>query len=469
MSAGQGARQEHGGFNLSAWALTHKPLIGFLMVIALLAGLRAYQGLGRDEDPPFTIKTMVVRAFWPGADAIQTAKQLTDRLEKPLESLEYIDFVTSYTKPGEATIMVNLRDSTPPKAVPDQWYQVRKKLGDIRGQLAAGRRRSVLQRRLRRRVWRDLRADQRRLHLSRAARPGRVHPRRAAAREQRRQGGSHRRAGRGHLHRPVAAADGGLGHRAGTAGRDARQPERRHCLRHHRNAERTHRRAREWRARFGRGARKRRHSRRRPAGAPAGFRARDARLQGSAHAAVPLQRHARDRHRRVHVEGRQRARSRRGARKGAHAHRERSAGGHRRASRRQPARGGRGIRRAVHARIVRGHRHRADRELREPGRARRPGGRDQHSAGARDHLRVHGHVRDQPAAHLARRVDHLARPAGGRRHDRGGDDGEENGGGLGQVPRRHLRLHLHRIPDAHRHAGVGRGFPAGGIRQERRR
>ena len=127
-----------GGFNASAWALAHKPLIGFLMVIALLAGLRAYNDLGREEDPPFTIKLMVVRAFWPGADAAQTAKQLTDRLEKPLESLEYIDFVNSYTKPGESTLMVTLRDNTPPEAVPDQWYQVRKKLGDIRGQLPQG-------------------------------------------------------------------------------------------------------------------------------------------------------------------------------------------------------------------------------------------------------------------------------------------------------------------------------------------
>jgi len=129
---------EHGGFNASAWALNHKPLIGFLMVIALFAGFRAYQDLGRDEDPPFTIKLMVVRAMWPGADAEQTAKQLTDRLEKPLESLQYLDFVSSYTKPGESTIMVTLRDDTPPGAVPDQWYQVRKKLGDIRGQLPQG-------------------------------------------------------------------------------------------------------------------------------------------------------------------------------------------------------------------------------------------------------------------------------------------------------------------------------------------
>ena len=126
------------GFNASAWALTHKPFVGFMMVILLLAGVISYESLGRDEDPPFTIKVMVVRAIWPGADAEQTAKQLTDRLEKPLESLQYIDFVSSYTKPGESTLMVTLKDSTPPEAVPEQWYQVRKKLGDIRGQLPQG-------------------------------------------------------------------------------------------------------------------------------------------------------------------------------------------------------------------------------------------------------------------------------------------------------------------------------------------
>jgi multidrug efflux pump subunit AcrB len=136
--SGEAAKHEPGRFNLSAWALNHKPFIGFMMVVMLLAGLRAYGNLGRDEDPPFTIKTMVVRALWPGADANQTAKQLTDRLEKPLESLEHVDFLTSYTKPGEATVFVNLRDSTPPEAVPNQWYQVRKKIGDIRGQLPQG-------------------------------------------------------------------------------------------------------------------------------------------------------------------------------------------------------------------------------------------------------------------------------------------------------------------------------------------
>ena len=126
------------GFNASAWALTHKSFIGFLMAMSLLAGLLAYGELGRDEDPPFTLKVMIVRAFWPGATADETARQLTDRLEKPLESLTWLDYTNSYSKPGESTVMVILRDDTPPEAVPDQWYQVRKKINDVRHTLPEG-------------------------------------------------------------------------------------------------------------------------------------------------------------------------------------------------------------------------------------------------------------------------------------------------------------------------------------------
>ena len=81
------------------------------------------------------MKVMIVRALWPGADAEQTAKLVTDKMEKALESLQWLDVITSYTKPGEATLMVILRDSTPPGEVPDQWYEVRKKIGDMRGSL----------------------------------------------------------------------------------------------------------------------------------------------------------------------------------------------------------------------------------------------------------------------------------------------------------------------------------------------
>src|SRR5258705_2605326 len=126
------------GFNASAWALTHKSLVGFLMVISLAAGLLAYQKLGRDEDPPFTIKTMIVQANWPGAPADEVSRQVTDRIEKTLESLQYIDFTSSYAKPGETVVMVNLKDTTPAGAVPGQWYQVRKKIGDMKYQLPDG-------------------------------------------------------------------------------------------------------------------------------------------------------------------------------------------------------------------------------------------------------------------------------------------------------------------------------------------
>jgi multidrug efflux pump subunit AcrB len=125
-------------FNASAWALEHKSFVGFLMVLLAVAGLLSFDHLGRDEDPPFTIKVMVVRAVWPGATAEDTAREVTDRLEKSLQSLEWIDYISSYTKPGEATLMVNLKDQTPPSAVPDQWYQVRKKIADMRQTLPQG-------------------------------------------------------------------------------------------------------------------------------------------------------------------------------------------------------------------------------------------------------------------------------------------------------------------------------------------
>jgi multidrug efflux pump subunit AcrB len=125
-------------FNASAWALEHKSFVGFLMVLLAVAGLFSYEQLGRDEDPPFTIKVMVVRAVWPGATAEDTAREVTDRLEKALQSLQWIDYISSYTKPGEATLMVQLKDQTPPAAVPDQWYQVRKKIADIRQTLPLG-------------------------------------------------------------------------------------------------------------------------------------------------------------------------------------------------------------------------------------------------------------------------------------------------------------------------------------------
>jgi multidrug efflux pump subunit AcrB len=122
-------------FNLSEWALRHRSFVFYLMLVSAIAGIYAYDKLGREEDPPFTIKTMVVRALWPGATTVDTLEQVTDRIEKKLEELPYLDFVRSYTKPGDSLVYINLKDSTPASKVPDLWYQARKKISDIRSQL----------------------------------------------------------------------------------------------------------------------------------------------------------------------------------------------------------------------------------------------------------------------------------------------------------------------------------------------
>ena len=127
-----------GGFNLSRWALEHIPLTRYLIVALLIGGILSYGNLGQDEDPPFTFRAMVVRANWPGATALQMADQVTDKLEKKLQETPYIDKIRSYSKPGETLIILQLRESTPPKDTAASWYQVRKKIGDIRGTLPPG-------------------------------------------------------------------------------------------------------------------------------------------------------------------------------------------------------------------------------------------------------------------------------------------------------------------------------------------
>jgi multidrug efflux pump subunit AcrB len=125
-------------FNLSRWALEHKSFVVYLMLVVTLAGIFAYRQLGRDEDPPFTIKTMVVKTLWPGATTVETMRQITDRIEKKLEELPNLDYVRSYTKPGESVVFVYLKDSTRAPDVPDLWYQARKKVGDIKHTLPQG-------------------------------------------------------------------------------------------------------------------------------------------------------------------------------------------------------------------------------------------------------------------------------------------------------------------------------------------
>ena len=133
-------------FNLSDWALNHRSLIWYFVIVSTIAGAMAYTSLGREEDPSFTIKTMLVQAQWPGASLADTTAQITDRIEKKLEELPSLDFTRSMTTPGETTIFVNLKDTTRGREVQAAWIQVRNLIGDIHDQFPNGGARPVLQR-----------------------------------------------------------------------------------------------------------------------------------------------------------------------------------------------------------------------------------------------------------------------------------------------------------------------------------
>jgi multidrug efflux pump len=125
-------------FNLSEWALEHQALILYFILALFVAGSYSYLRLGQGEDPEFTFKIMVVRTLWPGATAKEVELQVTERLEKKLQETPWFDYARSYSKPGESLIFLVLKDFTPPKAVPDAWYQARKKVSDIKSTLPGG-------------------------------------------------------------------------------------------------------------------------------------------------------------------------------------------------------------------------------------------------------------------------------------------------------------------------------------------
>ncbi|MBB4019690.1 multidrug efflux pump subunit AcrB [Chelatococcus caeni] len=122
-------------FNLSHWAVTHQALVLFFILALAVGGTISYLRLGRAEDPSFTIKVAVVTAIWPGATATEMQAQVADRIEKKLQELPYFDKVQTYTKPSFTAMQVTFRDNTPAREVPELFYQLRKKLTDLRSEL----------------------------------------------------------------------------------------------------------------------------------------------------------------------------------------------------------------------------------------------------------------------------------------------------------------------------------------------
>ena len=125
-------------FNLSEWALNNRALVLFFMVLMALIGFMSYSKLGQSEDPPFTFKVMVVQTYWPGATAKEVSLQVTDRIEKKLMETGEYDKIVAYSRPGESMITFMARDSMRSKDIPDLWYNVRKKVNDVKPSLPVG-------------------------------------------------------------------------------------------------------------------------------------------------------------------------------------------------------------------------------------------------------------------------------------------------------------------------------------------
>ena len=125
-------------FNLSTWALKNRSLVRYLMVLLGIMGAIAYGRLGQSEDPPFTFKVMVVRTLWPGATAEEVAEQITEKIEKKLLQTGRYEFIRAYSRPGESQVMYVAPDGLPSPEIPELWYQVRKKVSDIRHELPQG-------------------------------------------------------------------------------------------------------------------------------------------------------------------------------------------------------------------------------------------------------------------------------------------------------------------------------------------
>ena len=126
------------GFNLSAWALRNRQIVLFLMMLLAVVGTLSYTKLGQSEDPPFTFKAMVIKTNWPGATAQEVSRQVTERIEKKLMETGEYERIVSFSRPGESQVTFIARDSMHSVEIPELWYQVRKKVSDIRQTLPPG-------------------------------------------------------------------------------------------------------------------------------------------------------------------------------------------------------------------------------------------------------------------------------------------------------------------------------------------
>jgi hypothetical protein len=212
--------------NLTEWALNHRGLVYYFIILIFVMGILSYRQLGRMEDPDFVIRQMVVSAAWPGATAREVEEQVTDKLEKKLQDTPGLDYLKSYSRPGQAVIYVNLKEELKEEDIRPTWLEIRNQINDIKGTLPQGVVGPAFNDRFDDVYGCILRSHRRRLHIRGDARPRREDSSPAAGREKRQKGRTDRRAGRENLYRDREQQTGPAGHRSEPDYQHNQGPER---------------------------------------------------------------------------------------------------------------------------------------------------------------------------------------------------------------------------------------------------
>ena len=213
-------------FNLTDWALRHRAVVLFLLLIVAVAGAFSFTRLGQLEDPNFSVPSMTAGVAWPGATAQQMQDEVLNRMEKKLEQIDHFEKVVTFARQGYGGMTLTVKGGTSKADQREAWYQARKKLNDLRLELPDGVDRPGRQRRIRRRLRSDVRRQGRRHQPRRPVRCGRGHQAAHAQGADGQEGRRDRQAGQARLHRVLARAPGRAGHHAAGDRRQPEEPER---------------------------------------------------------------------------------------------------------------------------------------------------------------------------------------------------------------------------------------------------
>ena len=124
--------------SIAEYSIKYKVISGLFLVLLTLGGISAFNGLGRLEDPAFTLKDALIIATYPGATPQEVEEELTYPLEREIRQLPYIDNITSISSRGMSQLKVSMKSIYGPEILPQIWDEMRRKINDAQPTLPSG-------------------------------------------------------------------------------------------------------------------------------------------------------------------------------------------------------------------------------------------------------------------------------------------------------------------------------------------